>query len=132
MPGFSQDSLTKLSTCDKRLYNIASIAILIMDFTVITGHRTQSEQDKAFIEGRSKLKWPDGKHNNLPSTAIDICPYRNGLQWNDKEAFILLAGIMLAVAFSQGIKLRWGGDWNSDFNTHDNSFDDLGHFEIVE
>jgi len=31
-----------------------------------------------------------------------------------------------------GVDLRWGGDWDSDTEVRDNSFDDLVHFEIVE
>lgn len=132
MPSFGQKSVELLSQCDRRLYDIASDAIKIMDFTVITGHRNQAEQDADFAAGRSKLRWPDGKHNATPSLAMDLCPYRNGLQWNDKEAFYLLAGIVLAIAALRGIKIRWGGDWDSDFDLHDQSFMDLGHFEIVE
>lgn len=31
-----------------------------------------------------------------------------------------------------GVTLRWGGDWDSDTEVNDNSFDDLVHFEIKE
>lgn len=132
MPGFSKESLRKLLTCDRRLINIATRAIRIMDFSVVTGHRGELEQNVAYAAGKSKLKWPNGKHNKDPSLAIDICPYRNGLQWNDREAFILLAGIMITCATSEGVTLRWGGDWNRNFDLSDNKFDDMGHFEIVE
>lgn len=30
------------------------------------------------------------------------------------------------------IPVRWGGDWDSDWRTVDNSFDDLMHFEITK
>ena len=30
------------------------------------------------------------------------------------------------------INLRWGGDWNQDFQVNDNKFDDFPHFEVRE
>lgn len=130
MPSFSQQSLDKLATVDRRLYDIVADAIKIMDFTVITGHRDQAEQDADFAAGRSKLKYPDGKHNASPSLAIDIAPFP--VDWSDLSRFYVLAGIMLGCAAARGIKIRWGGNWNGDFNLKGNKFQDIGHFEIVE
>ena len=31
---------------------------------------------------------------------------------------------------SMGVNLRWGGDWDQDFEVQDNKFDDFPHFEI--
>jgi peptidoglycan L-alanyl-D-glutamate endopeptidase CwlK len=31
-----------------------------------------------------------------------------------------------------GIKIRWGGDWDSDGDINDNRFDDLVHVEIKD
>lgn len=129
MPAFSEKSKQLLAGCDTRLQTICSLAIQVMDFTVITGHRSKEEQDKAVAEGNSKLPWPQGKHNSMPSMAVDIAPYP--IDWNDSARFYVLAGIMLGIAATRGIKLRWGGDWDSDFNLKENKFDDIGHFEIV-
>lgn len=131
MPRFSQSSLDKLFTCDHKLVEICNEAIKLIDFALICGYRGEEAQNKAFAEGASKLKWPDGKHNKIPSMAMDLCPYRNGLQWNDREAFILLAGIILGIAASNNIKIRWGGDFDGDLNLKNNNFIDLGHFELV-
>ncbi len=130
MAKLSDKSKGLLSGCDIRLQKICCRAIEIIDFTVITGYRTKEEQDKAFSEGNSKLPWPQGKHNKYPSAAIDIAPYP--IDWSDSSRFILLAGVMLGIAAVEGVKLRWGGDWDSDFNLKENKFDDFGHFEIVE
>lgn len=129
MPKFSEKSKGLLNQCDIRLQEICNAAIEIMDFTVITGHREQAEQDADFAAGRSKLKWPDGKHNAFPSHAIDIAPYP--VDWADLSRFYLLAGIMIGIAFTKGVKLRWGGDWDGDFDLKDNKFQDIGHFELV-
>ena len=46
--------------------------------------------------------------------------------------FYMLAGHILQTAQQLNITLRWGGDWDHDFDFTDQSFDDLGHYEIVE
>ena len=82
------------------------------------------------------MKYPDSKHNAEPSLAVDLTPYP--VDWNDREAFTYLAGWFMAVARMKGYKVRWGGDWNgTDGNRggrslKDNSFDDLGHFELMD
>ena len=130
MPQFSNKSKELLSTCDEKIQEICSLAIEIMDFTIITGYRGQAQQDEDFTAGRSKLKWPNGKHNSMPSRAVDIAPYP--IDWNDTARFYVLAGIMLSIAHSRAIALRWGGDWNGDFNLKDNIFKDVGHFELLD
>lgn len=130
MPAFSQKSVQLLATVDRRLYDICSDAVKIMDFTIITGHRNQAEQDADFAAGRSKLQWPNGKHNASPSLAVDIAPYP--VDWNDLPRFYLLAGIILACAAARGVKVRWGGNWAGDFDLKNNKFQDIGHFEIAE
>ena len=129
MPSFGKTSKEKLASCDPLLQKVANRAILIMDFSVICGHRGKEEQDKAFASGNSKLKWPDGKHNKMPSLAMDLLPYP--IDWNDRDRFILLAGIIIGVAHELGVPIRWGGDWNSNYVIKDESFQDLGHFELI-
>ncbi len=79
---------------------------------------------------RSKIRWPDGKHNTVPSSAVDVTPYP--VVWDDRERQTLFAGFVLATAKAMDIDLRWGGDWDRDTEVRDNTFDDLVHFEIVE
>ena len=43
-----------------------------------------------------------------------------------------MAGNIFAIAFSLKIKIRWGGDFNKDFNFHNDNWLDLAHFEIIE
>jgi len=120
MYGFSRRSLINLSTCDDRLQQIAEEAIAIspIDFTVLCGHRTKKQQLIAYEEGKSKVQWPDSKHNNSPSLALDLAPYP--IDWNDRERFFLLAGCILTVANKLNIPLKWGGQWGWD----------LPHFEL--
>lgn len=79
--------------------------------------------------GKSTVKWPNSKHNKAPSEAIDIAPFP--LDWNDAEAFTLLAGIYVGTAAIMGIRVRTGIDWDADLNTKEHSFKDRPHIELV-
>jgi hypothetical protein len=45
--------------------------------------------------------------------------------------FYYMAGRVQTLAESMGITIRWGGDWDSDKDFFDQTFDDLVHFELV-
>ncbi|MEM6683544.1 MAG: M15 family peptidase [Pseudomonadota bacterium] len=130
MPQFSQRSLDRLATCHADLQAVFHAVIRQVDCTILEGHRTKQGQDAAFAAGKSKLRWPDGKHNTLPSRAVDAAPWP--IDWQDRDRFHLFGGIVLGIAHSQGVALRWGGDWDGDFVLRDNRFDDLVHFELKD
>lgn len=120
MPSFSKRSLDNLKQCDPRLQKVAHEAIKTFDFVVTCGHRGKEAQNKAFAEKKSKLKWPDSKHNKTPSLAFDAAPYP--IDWNDIKRFDQMGAVMKAAARSVGVKITWGGDWKS--------FVDRPHFEV--
>ena len=111
------------------LQEVFNEVIKHFDCIIVTGYRTKEEQDDHYVSGRSKVKYPNSKHNTSPSLAVDAAPYP--INWNDRERFNLFAGYVLGIAASRGIRLRWGGDWNRDTEVKDNKFDDLLHFELV-
>jgi peptidoglycan L-alanyl-D-glutamate endopeptidase CwlK len=129
MPRYSNRSAIKLAECDERIQRVFNTVIETVDNTILVGHRNQEDQEEMYETGRSQLQWPNSMHNSLPSKAVDVAPYP--IDWNDRERFTLFAGYVLGVAENMGIKLRWGGDWDRDFKTSDNSFDDLVHFELL-
>lgn len=132
---FSKNSLSKLMTCDERLQKLMFEVIKYYDFTVLEGHREESLQNLYFEQGKSKLSWPNSKHNQYPSKAIDIAPYHAEaphIRWSDRESFYFMAGIVKGIASQMGIKIRHGGDWNMNNNLKDQTFFDLPHFELVE
>lgn len=129
MPSFSKESQDRLSSCHYSLQLICNDIISFYNFTVLCGHRTKEEQNKSFQEGKSKLQFPHSKHNSYPSLAVDIAPYP--INWHDRERFFMLAGMMFACANKHNIKLRWGGNWNGNFISSDQKFDDLPHFEVI-
>ncbi|MBT3810731.1 MAG: M15 family peptidase [Rhodospirillaceae bacterium] len=130
MPRFSDKSISNLTTCDTRLQQVLLRVVHDFDCTILEGHRDRERQNRMVDEGKSRVRWPDGKHNTVPSRAVDVAAYP--IVWDDRERQTLFAGFVLATAKAMGIELRWGGDWSMDFEVKDNRFDDLVHFEIVE
>ena len=130
MPYFGRRSKKHLATCDKRLQDVFNEVIKHVDCSVICGHRNKQEQNEAFEKKRTKVKYPNGRHNAKPSMAADVVPYP--IDWDDRERFHLFAGFVLGIAQSMEINIRWGGDWNKNFEVDDNNFDDLPHFEIIK
>jgi peptidoglycan L-alanyl-D-glutamate endopeptidase CwlK len=129
MPSFSRISREKLATCHHDLQAVMNEAIKYTDFSIICGYRGQKEQDDAFTKGLSKLKFPNGKHNQDPSLAVDIAPYP--IDWKDIKRFIELKEVIFQVAGELGIHIRWGGDWNQNGSSADEKFLDLPHYELV-
>jgi peptidoglycan L-alanyl-D-glutamate endopeptidase CwlK len=138
---FSKRSQTKLNTCHIDLRIICNEAIKIFDFTVTEGSRSLERQIELFDAKKSKLNGIDKKSKHQVtkadpySKAVDIAPYP--IDYKDKSSFFFLAGIMNGIALKlleEGRithKLRWGGDWDSDNNFKDQSFNDLPHFELM-
>ena len=130
MPRFGKKSKSQLSTCEKDLQRLFNEVVKHFDCTVIEGHRGAERQNNAYKQGKSKLKFPEGKHNKTPSVAVDVIPYP--IDWEDRDRHHLFSGFVLGVASQMGIKIRWGGDWDMDTKTKDNRFDDLVHFELYD
>lgn len=138
MPSYSRSSLAKLATCERDLEIVFTEVIKHFDNKILCGERGKAEQNYAFDMGHSKVQWPNGKHNvtdedkaaGKKSRAVDAAPYP--IDWKDRERMTLFAGFVLGIAASKGIKLRWGGDWDSDTEVADNGFDDLVHFELMD
>lgn len=137
MPKFSQRSLDRLSTCDDRIQRVFKEVIKHWDCTILEGHRDKETQNEYYRTGKSKLQYPNGKHNSLPSKAVDVIPYFADdphYRWDDWNTWYAFAGFVLGVAASMGIKLRSGLDWDRDknFGKGDQSFNDAPHFELDE
>jgi len=128
MPKFGRKSRERLSTCNDALQKVFNEVIKHVDCSILEGHRSKDRQNKLYEEGKTKVKYPDGRHNRQPSSAVDVTPYP--VDWKDRERQTLFAGFVIGVASQMGIKLRWGGDWDQDFQVVDNRFDDFPHFEL--
>ena len=130
MPRFGKTSNSRLETCDMRIQKLFNEVVKHFDCSILEGHRGKKAQNKAYKEGKSKVVYPDGKHNQIPSVAVDAVPYP--IDWEDRERMTYFAGFVLGVALQMDLNIRWGGDWNMNTELKDNNFDDLPHFEIRE
>ena len=128
MPRYSKRSKKRLASCDERLQEVFNEVIKYVDCSILEGHRSKERQNKLYDEGRTKVKYPNGRHNISPSKAVDVTPYP--VDWEDRERQTLFAGFVIGIARGMGYRLRWGGDWDMDFKVMDNRFDDFPHFEI--
>ena len=129
MPSFSNSSKDKLSQCDTDLQAVFNYVIDVVDCTIITGRRDKYTQNELYRNAGSQLQYPDSKHNTSPAKAVDAAPYP--IDWQDRERATLFAGFVMGAADVLGVKLRWGGDWDQDWQVKDNGFDDLWHFELT-
>lgn len=129
MPKYGKTSRARLDTCIDPIQEVMNEVIKHFDCSILCGHRTEEEQTKAFNEKRSKVQFPNSKHNSLPSNAVDAAPYP--IDWNDLDRFRYFAGYVVGIAASKGYKFRWGGDWDQDTDLNDQNFNDLPHFEFV-
>ena len=111
---------------DAKLQNIFNEVVKDFDCTVTEGLRSQERQNELVAQGKSKTKF--GKH--VLGKAMDVYPYP--VDFKDRDRFHYFGGYVKGIAKSQGVKIRWGGDWDGDFETKDNVFDDLCHFEILD
>ena len=114
--------------------------IEVYDIKILEGHRAVSVQKEMYAQGRTKPGniitnidgvRQKGKHNYFPALAVDVVPYP--IDWNDRERFVFMAGIIKGVAHAKGIKIRWGGDWDQDTDLGDRNVPmDLPHIELVQ
>jgi hypothetical protein len=127
-PKFSQKSLDKLATCHPDLQRLFNEVIKGWDCIITCGHRSKQEQNQAYVDGFSKVQFPNSKHNSSPSLAVDVmaCP----VDYNDWKRMYMFAGYVLGVAAQMGIKVRSGIDFNQN-RVMDDRFVDAPHWEIV-
>jgi len=137
MPRFGKTSRLHRSTLHPDLQQLVDEVVESFDITVLCGHRNEKDQNEAYDNKKSKVKWPDSMHNQNPSLAVDIAPYP--IRWPQKGTksyakdlgrFYMLAGYIRAKAEDMGIDIRGGHDWDGDFDIMDQDFDDLVHWEL--
>lgn len=118
-------SLQKLKECHPDLIKLIMAVDVHYPVQVICGHRGKEDQDKAFEEKKSKLKFPDSKHNKTPSLAVDVVPDpdRNPktISWADLNEFQIMCHVIEQQADELDIKIRLGRDFK---------FVDMPHVEL--
>ena len=128
MNRYSKSSKNNLSQCHIDLQLICHELLKIFDHSVICGHRSEEDQEKAFNKGNSKVHYPNSKHNSIPALAVDIIPYP--IDWKDINNFSYMGGLFLGIAYILKENkiithdIRWGGHWKR--------LKDYPHFELIE
>lgn len=155
MTHYSRRSLTRLRTCHPDLEKLFLEVDKHWANTILEGKRTVEQQRANVAKGVSKTM--DSRHLDDPSNAVDAAP--DPLSWpkmhehlaellshlsaqerrqmtkhileyaKQMARWYYFAGFVLGAAKQMGIDIRWGGDWDSDRDIHENRFDDLPHFE---
>jgi len=123
---FGKRSRERLKGVDTRLINVLNELIKMMDVTIIEGVRTKERQAELLKQGATKVKY--SKH--MEGKAVDLAPYP--IDWENRDGFYYMGGMIRGIAKQLGLKIRFGGDWDSDGDTKDNNFDDLVHIEILD
>ena len=124
MPKFGKRSKKRLKGVDSKLVNVLNELIKIMDVTIIEGLRTAKRQEELLAKGATKVKYS----RHMSGKAVDLAPYP--IDWEDRERFHYMGGMIRGIGQQLGLKIRWGGDWDSDGEIKDNNFDDLVHVEL--
>ena len=125
---YNKRSKLFLASCNKKIQHVFNKVILIIDCSILEGHRTE-EQHKIFPhKGLTQVDYLNSQHSADPSNAVHAMPYP--VDWNDREGITYFAGIVKGVAASNDIDIRWGGNWKMDNDLKNNNFDDLCHYEI--
>jgi peptidoglycan L-alanyl-D-glutamate endopeptidase CwlK len=119
MPRWSKKSAERLYTCDTDLIRLFDEVLKVHNCSILDGHRDQYRQNLYYKEKKSKVEWPNSKHNKNPSRAADVIfyPY-NEHSWDDREKFKFFRGIVYGIASQLGIRLNKTIEW------------DLGHFSL--
>ena len=131
MPSFGKTSKDRLKTCHPDLQRLFEEVVKDIDCSIIYGVRTKQEQSDLFAKGLSKtMKSKHLKQVGGYSHGIDAGPYP--IDWDNMKRFYFFAGRVIDRAKTMGIKIRWGGDWDSDNDLDDQKFMDLVHFELVK
>lgn len=139
-----KSKLVRATLCHD-LKTLVDELILRRDIALIEGFRSDERQNQLFNEGKTKVRAGESNHNHTDdmgqpdSEAVDMVPWPfSKKDWGDRDKFHLFAGYVLAVAdelFIEGKmtrRVRWGGDWDHDWEASDNEFDDFPHFEMFD
>lgn len=144
MNRYSKKSQAELDTCHTDLQVLFTTVLRDYDHSILNGRRTLEEQKENVKKDVSKTL--NSKHippeGSDKSEAVDVTPYIPGrgkiMPQVKSKSFIKdlnqmyhFAGFVLKTALQLGIKVRWGGDWDKDYNIADQTFDDLFHWELV-
>lgn len=155
----SKTSLSRLEGVHPDLVRVvkraATIAPTAQDFMVLEGVRSDEQCCINYGKGRTaaqlaakgiaakyaapsvaKVTWLNDPYNSQHRKqadghghAVDLVPYP--VDWNNIARFDAVAKIVLQAAALEGVKIRWGADWNQNGKPREKGETDSPHFELV-
>ena len=135
----SNKSLERLNGVHPSLVFLVQSAMetQIMDFSVNEGVRTLDRQKDLVSKGFSKtMKSKHLVQSDGYGHAVDLYPYPIDMEAVNRNnaveivRFGVLAGIIKSIAWTHGIEIEWGGDFDSDGQTLDSTFFDAPHIQL--
>jgi signal peptidase I len=135
MAKFSKTSLDRLATVHPDLQTLFHKVIESWDCTIVSGFRTDEEQQELYARGRTEdgdiVTYKDGivkKSKHQSGLAVDAVPYpslyTNEAIMRDFGEYVLDVAVDLKKAGLIDSYITWGGHWRK--------FKDYPHFEIYE
>jgi len=132
MPKFSDRSKRILSTVHPDLQTLFYHVVKEWDCTVVSGLRTDEEQQALYAKGRTEdgqiVTYKDGvvnKSKHQLGLAVDVVPYPSLYSdekiMNDFGLYVLDVAMDLRQSGKIDSRIVWGGTWN---------WKDLPHFQI--
>ncbi|MBL8575112.1 MAG: peptidoglycan-binding protein [Hyphomicrobiaceae bacterium] len=121
-------SIERLKCVDRRLAAVTRRAaeISTVDFQVTEGLRTLSRQKALVAQGASRTL----RSRHLTGHAVDVVAMiGNRISW-ELPLYFPIRDAFVTAAHELGVTIRWGGDWDGDGSTSDESFVDSPHFEL--
>lgn len=109
----SHISLIRLATCHTDLQKLVKSVAEELDIMVICGHRNEEQQNEAFQNKKSKLKWPRSKHNAFPSHAVDVAILDSDkkISWENTAKWNHMVTVFKKHSQKLGIPIECGGEW---------------------
>lgn len=125
----SKRSLSKLEGVHEYMQDIVKEAITLtkIDFGIICGTRTRSEQAALVESGASKTM--NSKHMKQESTgkshAVDLMAYIGSRGSWELNLYDDIADAMKTAAIAQGHPITWGAAWHKKLNDWDGTSEEL-------
>lgn len=154
--GYGRTSSEKLEQGHPVLQTLFQRAGRHTNITILNVFRGEVAQNEAFASGASSKRWPESKHNSMPSMAVDASPWPipegwgdldgqtvrdRDLNWKERVKFYEMIAVLRHEwnrmcdenpVLAKTYRLRFGDDWDGDGDYRDQDFDDLPHVELVE
>lgn len=130
-----------LNQCTANLRELFQRVDKIVPVEILPSTIRTLEQQKEFVRVGTSKKM-DSMHlisiEHPFSRAVDAGPYPHVWPvegtadfWKDWARLYYFAGVVWTVANTMGFRVRYGGDWDGNFNLKDQNFYDGVHFEEV-